>query len=134
MRRLVDTARSLGIGPAADPTTTIGPLIDRAALDKVRSYVELGKTEAELVCEVDPGQPSGYFAGPVIFDRVAPKARIATEEIFGPVLTVIESASGCFSVEALNSKVVATMSSIPPPTGSMVLVGMTIPQLPAIHR
>jgi RHH-type proline utilization regulon transcriptional repressor/proline dehydrogenase/delta 1-pyrroline-5-carboxylate dehydrogenase len=55
--------------------------------------VELGEREAELVCRVEHDDPGGTFVGPVIFDGVSPSARIAREEIFGPVLAVLTAAS-----------------------------------------
>jgi RHH-type proline utilization regulon transcriptional repressor/proline dehydrogenase/delta 1-pyrroline-5-carboxylate dehydrogenase len=88
-RRLADSAMSLAVGPADDPATDIGPLIDAEARDNVLRYIELGKREADLLLEVDHRDSAGYFVGPVIFDRVPPQSVIGQEEIFGPVLSVM---------------------------------------------
>jgi len=89
VQRLVDSAASLRVGPADDPATDVGPLIDADARDNVLHYIEIGKREATLACQVEHADPSGYFVGPVIFDAVPPQAVIAQEEIFGPVLSVM---------------------------------------------
>jgi RHH-type proline utilization regulon transcriptional repressor/proline dehydrogenase/delta 1-pyrroline-5-carboxylate dehydrogenase len=92
VRRIVETARSIPVGPPADPANVVGPVIDAAALAKIRQYVEAGRAEAELLYAGDVGDWSdGYFAGPVIFGDVSPGATIAQEEIFGPVLAVIRA-------------------------------------------
>jgi RHH-type transcriptional regulator, proline utilization regulon repressor / proline dehydrogenase / delta 1-pyrroline-5-carboxylate dehydrogenase len=87
--RLVDAVASLRIGPPEDPTNFLGPVIDDAALKKIKSYIEIGKTEGRIILEKQISS-SGYFVGPAIFIDASPRSRIATEEIFGPVLTIIK--------------------------------------------
>jgi RHH-type transcriptional regulator, proline utilization regulon repressor / proline dehydrogenase / delta 1-pyrroline-5-carboxylate dehydrogenase len=90
--RLVEAARSLRIGPADDPANFMGPVIDDRARDKIREYIEIGRGEGRLVLETDVSAlGEGYFVGPTIFADVPPSARIAQEEIFGPVLAVIRA-------------------------------------------
>jgi RHH-type proline utilization regulon transcriptional repressor/proline dehydrogenase/delta 1-pyrroline-5-carboxylate dehydrogenase len=89
LSRLVEASRSLPLGPADDPATVIGPLIDAAARDRVRAAVERGRQEARLVCEVAAPAASGYFVGPTIFACDSPTGELAREEIFGPVLAVL---------------------------------------------
>jgi RHH-type proline utilization regulon transcriptional repressor/proline dehydrogenase/delta 1-pyrroline-5-carboxylate dehydrogenase len=96
--RLVEAARSLRIGPADDPANFMGPVIDDRAREKIREYIEIGRREARLVLETDLAalgrgcaDAHGYFVGPTIFADVLPAARIAQEEIFGPVLAVIRA-------------------------------------------
>ncbi|NOX55646.1 MAG: L-glutamate gamma-semialdehyde dehydrogenase [Planctomycetes bacterium] len=93
LKRLVDATDSLPIGPAEDPGTLIGPVIDEAAREKILEYIEIGQTEATLAFAADPGDwaDEGYYVGPHIFVDVPPHARIAQEEIFGPVLCVIKA-------------------------------------------
>jgi RHH-type proline utilization regulon transcriptional repressor/proline dehydrogenase/delta 1-pyrroline-5-carboxylate dehydrogenase len=68
----------------------MGPVIDSAAHQRIRDYIEIGKQEARLVLETDlSALGDGYFVGPTIFADVPPHARIAQEEIFGPVLAVL---------------------------------------------
>ena len=90
LRRLVEAVASLKVGPADDPGTAVGPLIDAEAHQRVVRYIEAGRAKAKLVWETDISHlKSGYFVGPTIFAEVPPLATIAQEEIFGPVLAVI---------------------------------------------
>jgi RHH-type proline utilization regulon transcriptional repressor/proline dehydrogenase/delta 1-pyrroline-5-carboxylate dehydrogenase len=91
LQRLVDATRSLKIGPADDPANQVGPVIDEASLKKIHEYIKIGRREAReaLAVDVGPLAEQGYFVGPHIFADVPPDARIAQEEIFGPVLAVI---------------------------------------------
>lgn len=95
VKRLVEAARSLEIGPAEYPSTSVGPVIDAAALAKIHEYIELGRREGkvELAVTVAALAKQGYFVGPHIFSNVSPQARIAQEEIFGPVLAVLRAAN-----------------------------------------
>jgi RHH-type proline utilization regulon transcriptional repressor/proline dehydrogenase/delta 1-pyrroline-5-carboxylate dehydrogenase len=94
LERLVEATRSLKLGPAEDPSTGVGPVIDDEARAKILQYVEIGKREASTALAVDAGplRDEGYYVGPHIFADVAPTARIAQEEIFGPVLAVLKAA------------------------------------------
>jgi RHH-type proline utilization regulon transcriptional repressor/proline dehydrogenase/delta 1-pyrroline-5-carboxylate dehydrogenase len=91
--RLVEAARSLNVGPAEDPATRVGPVIDREALERVRQYIEIGRGEGRTALATDVGKlaEEGCFVGPHIFADVRPEARIAQEEIFGPVLAVLRA-------------------------------------------
>lgn len=93
LARLVPAVRSLKVGPAIDPGTSIGPVIDEEAYNRIQAYIEIGREEGhvELCDEPDSRSTEGYFIGPHIFSDVAPNARIAQEEIFGPVLAVIRA-------------------------------------------
>ncbi len=93
LHRLVDAAHSLRFGPADDPATTIGPVIDDESLARIYKYIEIGKGEGqlELIMEGGEFEEQGSFVGPHIFANVSPSARIAQEEIFGPVLAVIRA-------------------------------------------
>ncbi|HZD42147.1 MAG TPA: aldehyde dehydrogenase family protein [Terriglobales bacterium] len=93
--RLVARAQNLRIGDGLDESVEMGPLINPAARDKVQRYIEIGRQEgARLLTggaryEKD-ACGEGYFFEPTIFDGVRPSMRIAQEEIFGPVLSIIE--------------------------------------------
>src|SRR5262249_32716502 len=93
VKRLVNAARSLKIGPADEPATFIGPVIDEEAQKRIQSYIEIGAVEATLALKSDAEDlpQSGNFVGPHIFVDVPPRARIGQEEIFGPVLAVIKA-------------------------------------------
>ncbi|MCU0571219.1 MAG: L-glutamate gamma-semialdehyde dehydrogenase [Oculatellaceae cyanobacterium Prado106] len=90
VKRLVEATRSLNIGAAELPSTQVGPVIDAAAQNRILAYIEKGKTEAQLALEMLAPSP-GYFVGPTIFTEVPSTAKIAQEEIFGPVLAVIRA-------------------------------------------
>lgn len=90
VNRLIEAARSLNIGAAENPSTQVGPVIDAAAQNRIQAYIGKGKEEATVALEM-PAPDKGYFIGPVIFTNVAPTAKIAQEEIFGPVLAVIKA-------------------------------------------
>lgn len=93
VERLVDRARELKLGYGLDEGVDVGPLIHAASRDKVEQYVEIGKQEATLVLGGErasgEGVDDGFFFQPTIFTNVKPGSRMATEEIFGPVLSVI---------------------------------------------
>ncbi|MEO8495597.1 MAG: proline dehydrogenase family protein, partial [Planctomycetota bacterium] len=93
VRRLVEATRSLEIGPAEYPSTSVGPVIDEAALAKVHEYIAIGQREGreELAVDVAELAKQGFFVGPHIFADVLPDARLAQEEVFGPVLAVIRA-------------------------------------------
>jgi RHH-type proline utilization regulon transcriptional repressor/proline dehydrogenase/delta 1-pyrroline-5-carboxylate dehydrogenase len=92
-RRLGEAARTLPLGPAEEPGTVVGPLIDAAAVERVAAYVDLGKRLARpvLLRDVPPSLAAleGFYAAPAIFADVPPACPLAREEIFGPVLSVM---------------------------------------------
>jgi aldehyde dehydrogenase (NAD+) len=83
------------LGDPFEATTTMGPIISQAQFDRVTSYIELGRREAELICgggygaELVPDLPGGYWVEPTLFLTTDNSTRICQEEIFGPVATVI---------------------------------------------
>jgi RHH-type proline utilization regulon transcriptional repressor/proline dehydrogenase/delta 1-pyrroline-5-carboxylate dehydrogenase len=91
VERLIEAARSLEIGSPEEPGTVIGPVIDKPAYERILRYIDLGKKEGKLAFEGKAPPGEGYFIPPTIFTDVSPKARIAQEEIFGPVLCVLKA-------------------------------------------
>src|SRR5437660_3723692 len=94
VERLVDRAKKLKVGNGLDETVQMGPAINQKQLDTDLEYVEIGKNEgAKLVCgghRLDKGDYQyGWFMEPTVFIDVNPKMRIAQEEIFGPVVSII---------------------------------------------
>jgi 5-carboxymethyl-2-hydroxymuconic-semialdehyde dehydrogenase len=90
--KVAERARKLRVGDPLDPATEVGPLIHPRHLDKVMSYMDVARGEgAEIVCggARHDCNPEGNFVQPTLFGRAEPGMRIAREEIFGPVLTVI---------------------------------------------
>jgi RHH-type proline utilization regulon transcriptional repressor/proline dehydrogenase/delta 1-pyrroline-5-carboxylate dehydrogenase len=93
VQRLIGATNSLQIAPADDPASSIGPVIDAESRDRIGKYIELGRSEATLVLARDVGSlaEQGHFVGPHIFTNVQPHSRLAQEEIFGPVLSIIKA-------------------------------------------
>ena len=90
LARLVDAVRSLKIGRPEDPRNALGPVIDAVAQRRVAEYIQIGRKEAKCVLEM-AAPKEGFFVGPAIFRDVDPRSRLAQEEIFGPVLSVIKA-------------------------------------------
>src|ERR671911_526936 len=89
--RVVEKAKALKIGGPESADVNVGPVISEPQFEKVSSYVDVGKQEGDRVLGEDPGDPdNGYFISPTIFE-VEREARVAREEIFGPVLSVIKA-------------------------------------------
>jgi aldehyde dehydrogenase (NAD+) len=98
VEQFVARASSLRVGDGSDPNTQMGPSISEKQLAKVMNYVEIGQEEgAKLACggkRLTHGPyEDGYFHEPTVFVDVAPGMRIAREEIFGPVVSVIKCRS-----------------------------------------
>ncbi|MCC7568012.1 MAG: L-glutamate gamma-semialdehyde dehydrogenase [Candidatus Methanofastidiosa archaeon] len=91
MRPLIDAVKRLTVGDVEDPGMYMGPLSSRQAFEKVLSYIEEGKREATLAHGGNSIGEKGFFVEPTVFVDVPPDARIAQEEIFGPVLSVIKA-------------------------------------------
>jgi alpha-ketoglutaric semialdehyde dehydrogenase len=92
--RLVGRARELRLGSGLEDENEIGPLINQAALDKVTSYIDIARQAGdEVMCggrrATGKGLDSGFFFEPTILRGVKPGSRLACEEVFGPVLSVI---------------------------------------------
>ena len=106
LSRLEHGARRLRLGSGLDESVDVGPLINHAAVEKVSSYVDVGRTEAELVlggeAPRDGDLANGHFFAPTIFSGAKPMDRIAQEEIFGPVLSVVPVANYDEAVTAVN--------------------------------
>ena len=115
--RLAARAANLRLGDGLDPATEVGPVVNRGQRDKVHSYVEIGKKEgAKLVAGGSPAEDGplrdGHFYRPTIFDGVTPSMRIAVEEIFGPVLSVLTVSSFDEAIQVLNGTPYGLSSSI----------------------
>jgi RHH-type transcriptional regulator, proline utilization regulon repressor / proline dehydrogenase / delta 1-pyrroline-5-carboxylate dehydrogenase len=89
--RVIEACRDLQAGPPEEPGTVVGPVIDKAAYDSILRFIEVGKQEGKLAFQGRVPAGEGYFIPPTIFTDVSPAARIAREEIFGPVLCVFKA-------------------------------------------
>ena len=111
LRRLVDAVGSLKIGPPEDPRNAIGPVIDAEAHKRIAEYIQIGKKEAKCVLEMAAPR-GGFFIGPTIFRDVDPQSRIAQEEIFGPVLSVLKAKDFDHALEIANDSEFALTGGI----------------------
>jgi aldehyde dehydrogenase (NAD+) len=94
--RVVERARKMRPGDPLDPKTRLGSLVSRTQMDRVLNYVNVGRSEGATLAvggnRVDIGTGKGFFFEPTVFAGVTPGMTIAREEIFGPVLAVVEFA------------------------------------------
>jgi RHH-type proline utilization regulon transcriptional repressor/proline dehydrogenase/delta 1-pyrroline-5-carboxylate dehydrogenase len=90
VERLLAAAASVRVGNPEEPGVVVGPVINEAAYQRILEYIEAGKSEATLAYQAKEVPPHGYFIPPTIFTDVSPRKRIACEEIFGPVLSVLK--------------------------------------------
>ena len=90
LQKVIDKTKQLSVGDVTKPETYMGPVVDENAMQKITGYIEIGKHEGRLVAGGGHHGP-GYFIEPTVFADVDPHARIAQEEIFGPVLAVIKA-------------------------------------------
>ncbi|OGQ49647.1 MAG: aldehyde dehydrogenase [Deltaproteobacteria bacterium RIFCSPLOWO2_02_FULL_57_26] len=114
---LIERAEKIKIGNGLDENVQMGPLINEAARKKVHGYVQIGKGEGARLLTggtiYEEGEwVHGLFYRPTIFDEVTPTMRIAREEIFGPVLSLIEVKSFEEAIEVLNATPYGLSSSI----------------------
>lgn len=93
-RRLREAASSLIIGPAEDPATIVGPVIDAPSRDRVMHLVQTARQESRVVIEVPmPKGLQGCYVSPIVFDDVSHASSLAQEEVFGPVLAMMKASS-----------------------------------------
>ena len=89
VEKIVAKTRTLTVGDVRDPKNAVGAVINAGAQKKILEYVDLGRKEGKIVAGGEPGPGDGFFVMPTIVDGVKRGARIAREEIFGPVLAVL---------------------------------------------
>ena len=109
--RLVGAAQSLQVGASDNPANTLGPVIDGDAKRRILEYIRLGKKTAKCVLEMDAPTPE-FFVGPAIFSEVDPASRIAQEEIFGPVLSVLRARNFDHALEIANDSAFALTGGV----------------------
>lgn len=100
---VVERTGKLRLGNPVERGTNVGPVVDEKAYTKILEYIELGKDEGRLVYGGGTGDERGFFIEPTIFADVDSKARIAQEEIFGPVVAFIKASSFNEALEFANN-------------------------------
>ena len=114
---LVTTAGKLKLGYGNEDDTQVGPVLNKSAFDTIDKYVQIGKQEGAKLATggnraSGPGLDDGFFFEPTIFTDVTPDMRIAKEEIFGPVLSVLKISSYEEAIEVANNIDYGLSSSI----------------------
>jgi 1-pyrroline-5-carboxylate dehydrogenase len=105
VQKLVDRTKKITVGPSDDPNNYMGPVINQSAMKTILDYIEVGKKEGRLLTGGKRAPGDGYFIEPTIIADVDPKARLAQEEVFGPVLTVIKAKNYDHALEIANNTV-----------------------------
>jgi 1-pyrroline-5-carboxylate dehydrogenase len=107
IKRIAERTKQLKLGNPAEPDTYMGAVIDKKAFDKISSYIAIGQEEGRLLVGGEVVDHSlladgGYFINPTVFADIAPDARLAQEEIFGPVLSCIKARDFDHALEIAN--------------------------------
>jgi 1-pyrroline-5-carboxylate dehydrogenase len=103
LNKLVERTKKIKVGPSDDPNNYMGPVINESAMKGILAYIEVGKKEGRLVAGGGRAAGDGYFVEPTIIADVPPKARLAQEEVFGPVLAVIKAKNFDHAMEIANN-------------------------------
>jgi RHH-type transcriptional regulator, proline utilization regulon repressor / proline dehydrogenase / delta 1-pyrroline-5-carboxylate dehydrogenase len=108
MRRLTEAAKTVKVRAAHEPDVFVGPVIDEDAQNRILAMIEMAKSEGRVVYQGEvpqtpAGATPGYFVPPTIIENVKPDARIAQEEVFGPVLAVIKAKNIEEAIQIANS-------------------------------
>lgn len=96
VERLLEASKTVTLGDALDPDIFMGPVISKAAKERIERYIQIGLDEGATLMldgrnpQVNAENSEGYFVGPTIFTDVTPCMQIAREEIFGPVLSIMK--------------------------------------------
>jgi alpha-ketoglutaric semialdehyde dehydrogenase len=118
---LTERAKKLRLGDGLDPKVDVGPVINKPALERIHNYVQLGQKEGARVLtgasvvSVHPlssAESKGFFYAPTLFDGVQPGSTLEAEEIFGPVLSIIEVDSLAEAIEVNNRSKYGLSTSI----------------------
>jgi alpha-ketoglutaric semialdehyde dehydrogenase len=117
VERIAQRAQSMRLGSGTDPLTEMGPSVDESQVKTVLSYIDIGREDgAQLICgggrATGDGLDRGYFVKPTVFDHVTSDMRIAREEIFGPVLSVLRVKDFDEAMQVANDSEYGLSSSI----------------------
>jgi RHH-type proline utilization regulon transcriptional repressor/proline dehydrogenase/delta 1-pyrroline-5-carboxylate dehydrogenase len=90
LTRLIEATRSLHVGPAEDPATSVPPLIDEEARQRVSHYLTAARQDGRIALAME-SPTEGHFVGPVIVTDISPQSVVVQEEVFGPLLAVLKA-------------------------------------------
>jgi 1-pyrroline-5-carboxylate dehydrogenase len=103
LEKLKRRVEQIKVGPAPDPANYMGPVINANSMESILEYIEVGKKEGRLITGGGEIPGPGYYLQPTVIADVPPKARLAQEEIFGPVLAVIKAKNFEDALEIANN-------------------------------
>ncbi len=103
VQKLVGSTKKITVGPSDNPNNYMGPVVSEAAMKTILNYIEVGKKEGKVLTGGKRASGDGYFIEPTIIADVDPKARLAQEEVFGPVLAVIRAKNYEHALEIANN-------------------------------
>ncbi|MGH9744148.1 MAG: L-glutamate gamma-semialdehyde dehydrogenase, partial [Candidatus Acidiferrum sp.] len=103
VQKLVERAKKITVGPSDNPANYMGPVVSETAMKTILGYVDLAKKDGKLLLGGERAPGDGYFVQPTIISDIDPKARIAQEEVFGPVLAVIKAKDFDHALEIANN-------------------------------
>ncbi|MGB7847399.1 MAG: L-glutamate gamma-semialdehyde dehydrogenase [Candidatus Acidiferrum sp.] len=103
LNKLVERTKKIKVGPSDDPNNYMGPVINESAMKGILNYIEVGKKEGRLMVGGGRAAGDGYFVEPTVIADIDPKARLAQEEVFGPVLAVIKAKNFDHAMEIANN-------------------------------
>jgi 1-pyrroline-5-carboxylate dehydrogenase len=103
LEKFIPRVEALSVGDAEDPANFMGPVINQGAWDSITHYFLVGREEGRLVAGGEADNTTAYFIAPTVFADVDPQARIAQEEIFGPITAVIRAQNFDHALEIANS-------------------------------
>ncbi|MBE0568782.1 MAG: proline dehydrogenase family protein [Deltaproteobacteria bacterium] len=106
LARLSEAVKGLAVGDPRDPKNFIGPVVDAAAKKSILGYIEAGKREGKVLVEL-PVPETGHYAPPTVFVDLPPDSKLLSEEIFGPVLSVIRAGDLDEAIAIANSSIYA---------------------------
>ena len=112
---LVERTRKLKLGDGLDSNVEVGPVINRGAIERIHNYVQIGQREGARVlagAAIADVNGKGFFYTPTLFDSVQPGSTLEAEEIFGPVLSIIEVGSLEEAIEVNNRSQYGLSTSI----------------------
>ncbi|PFP27619.1 L-glutamate gamma-semialdehyde dehydrogenase [Bacillus sp. AFS073361] len=101
VEKVTELTKNLTVG-LPEENFAVGPVIDQKSVDKIMSYIEIGKTEGRLLTGGSRAEGNGFYIEPTVIADVQPKARIMQEEIFGPVLALTKAADWQEAIEIYN--------------------------------
>lgn len=105
LERFIPMVKAIQMGETKDFRNYMGPVISDSAMNTIMKYIEIGKKEGRVLVGGEAGPDSGYFVQPTVIADVDPKATIAQEEIFGPVLAVIKADSFDHAIDIANDSI-----------------------------